>query len=231
MQALKEGNVRVSVDRVHDNAAAGEARLDIPYERFETHLTEIDVELPGNLSPEGSDLPADDRVGGARIDIVRTSQDETPPPVLEQPCDRRARLLVGSRAGVQDVGGALFPLVLDRIEEQVVASLENRDHGLSARRRPSAEHDLDPVLIDHPGQTRREDRWVRLPVFLDRNDPQPGVSDLDSSHVVDLSNGEELCLCDRVFRKSECPGSGVENTNAHVPVERRYIRVTAAAGC
>ncbi|CAM3640607.1 uncharacterized protein BN745_01606 [Klebsiella variicola CAG:634] len=72
---------------------------------------------------------AKDLVGGARIDVVGSQQEEAfgaAAVLAQQVFHRRDGLLVRRRAGIEDVGGHLFPFVLYRVEQQAVQLLKHR---------------------------------------------------------------------------------------------------------
>ena len=119
---LVEGNVGVAVDgRDHRGLLAGRAELlDVGDDRLPVAMTERrvvdhDVFLLDALRLQ---VGFEDLVGGARINVVGAGQH---PALhlffLHQVVDRRDRLLVRRRTGVEHVALALFALILHRIEQ------------------------------------------------------------------------------------------------------------------
>jgi hypothetical protein len=103
----------------------------------------------------------EDLVGRARIDVVGAFEH----PALDaldvaQIVDRRDRLLVGRGAGVEDVALALLALVLDRVEQDRVQLLEDRQHGFARDRGPAAEHHVDLFDLDQLARLLGEQRPV-----------------------------------------------------------------------
>jgi hypothetical protein len=79
----------------------------------------------------GLEIGLEDLVGGARIDIISARQH----PALHraaifahQIVDSRNRLLVGRGTGIEDILRAFLTLILDRIKEQAIQLLEDRQH-------------------------------------------------------------------------------------------------------
>ena len=101
------------------------------------------------LDPFGMQEGAEDLVGGARIDVVRPQQKETfsaAAVLAQQVFHRRDSLLVRRRAGIEDVGGHLFPFVLHRVEQQAVQFLKHRQDRFTRDRRPAAKHHRHFIL-------------------------------------------------------------------------------------
>ena len=74
-------------------------------------------------------------VGRARIDIVCPEQVEllvAAPFGTHQVFDRRRRLLIDGRPGVEHISGTLFAFVLDGIEEHPIILFEDRQHRFAA---------------------------------------------------------------------------------------------------
>jgi hypothetical protein len=96
----------------------------------------------------------------------------------DPPAQRGQELLVGQRAQVQRVIGALEPLELDRIEQEGFVLLDHRQHGPSRRRGPAAEHRPDAALARHElPRRRREARVVRGAVRQHRLHAPPADAD------------------------------------------------------
>jgi len=92
---------------------------------------------------------AENFVGGARIDVVGTQQEEAFRPAAvfaQQVFHRRNRLLVWRRAGVEDVRRHLFAFVLYRIEEQTVQLFEYRQNRFTRYGGPATEHRRHLIL-------------------------------------------------------------------------------------
>jgi hypothetical protein len=170
---LVERHVGVAVDRRnHGRLLAGGAELlDVGDDRLPVGMTERrvvdhDVLLGHAL---GEQIGLEDLVGRARIDVVGSGQH----PALNllllgEIVDRGDRLLVRRRAGVEDVALALLTLVLDRVEQDRVQLLEDRQHGFAGHRGPAAKYGRDLVLGDQLARLLGEERPVGGGVDHDR---------------------------------------------------------------
>ena len=101
-------------------------------------------------------------VGRAWVDVV--GADEYPALdllVVHQVVDRRDRLLVRGRAGIEDVARRLLTLVLHGVEEDRVQLLEHGEHRLAGHRGPAAEHHGHLVLGDQLAGLLCEKRPIR----------------------------------------------------------------------
>src|SRR5690606_28450373 len=79
-------------------------------------------------------------VGGAGVDIVGARQyPALHTHLVHQVIHRGNGLLVGGGAGIEDILGGLFTLVLHRVEHQAVEFFDHRQHGLAGHRGPAAE--------------------------------------------------------------------------------------------
>ncbi len=74
--------------------------------------------------------------------------------------DRRDRLLVRRGPGIEDVALTLLALVLDRIEQDRVQLLEDRQHRLAAHAGPSAEDRRHTIDLDQLARLLREERPI-----------------------------------------------------------------------
>ena len=164
-ELLVEGHVGVAVDGRHDRRLlAGRAELlDVGNDGLPVGMPErrvVDHDVLG-LHAFRLEVGLEDLVGRARIDVVRAGQH----PALHllfflQIVDRRDRLLVGRRAGVEHVALALLALVLHGVEEDAVELLEHRQHGLAGHRGPAAEHGRHLVRGDQLARLLGEQRPV-----------------------------------------------------------------------
>ena len=78
-----------------------------------------------------SQICLDDRVCRVRIDLVGAEQKpafDASALLAHQIAQGRKHLLVGNRAGVEDIARTFLPLELGRIEQQAVVLLEDRKH-------------------------------------------------------------------------------------------------------
>ena len=106
---------------------------------------------------------AKDLVGGARIDVVGSQQEEAfgaAAVLAQQVFHRRDGLLVRRRAGIEDVGGHLFPFVLYRVEQQAVQLLKHRQDRFTRDRGPAAKHHRHLVLGQQLARLLGEQRPV-----------------------------------------------------------------------
>ena len=172
-ELLVERHVRVAVDRRdHGGLLPRRAELlDVGHDRLPVGMPErrvVDHDVLGR-NPLRLQVRLEDLVRGARIDVVRPRQHPALHPFLvHQVVDRRDRLLVRRRAGIEDVALALLPLVLHRVEEDRVQLLEDRQHRLAADARPAAEDHVHALVGDEIARLLGEERPVRRRVDHDR---------------------------------------------------------------
>jgi hypothetical protein len=182
--ALEEGHVGVAVDGVEDRVGLG--RDDLLDGRTPLGLTELLVLLADDLDVVGGRPLLDLVVGRAREDVVGPDQEERLDVLLGlQVLQARQDLLVGRRAGVEDVRRRLETLVLDGVEEQVVEALEDRQHRLARRGGPAAEDRRDAVGLDELLGLLREDVRLGGAVLLDDLE----LLAVDAASGVDLVGG------------------------------------------
>ena len=133
-------------------------------------------------------------VGRAREDVVRADEEELLDlELLLEELQAGDDLLVGRRAGVEDVRRRLEALVLDGVVEQRLVALEDGQHRLAARRGPAAERGGDLVGRDELLRLLGERRPVRCAVLDD------GL-ELLAEHAalgVDLLDREQLGVAHR----------------------------------
>ena len=133
-QLFVERHVGIAIDGGdHCRFATGGEFFDIGDDGLVIAVAERGVDLLDIfvLDPFGMQEGAEDLVGGARIDVVRPQQKETfsaAAVLAQQVFHRRDSLLVRRRAGIEDVGGHLFPFILHRVEQQAVQLLKHRQH-------------------------------------------------------------------------------------------------------
>ena len=127
------------------------------------------------------------------------------------------RLLVGRGARVEDVVRRLLAFVLDRVEEQAVQLLEDREHGLSRHRSPAAEDDGHPVLLQELARLLGEERPVRRRVDDDR-------LELLAEHAalrVDLVDGHQRDVAQRRLADRHRARQRVQNADLDRVAGRR----------
>ena len=83
---------------------------------------------PSDLHAVGRGVRLDDLVGGAREDVVAADQEDLLLALLLEVVQAGDDLLVGGRAGVEDVRRLLQALVLHGVEQQRLVLLEDRQH-------------------------------------------------------------------------------------------------------
>ena len=131
-QLFVKRHVGIAVDGGdHRRFAAGGEFFDIGDDGLVIAIAERGVDFFDIfvLDPFGMQEGAKDLVGGARIDVVGSQQEEAfgaAAVLAQQVFHRRDGLLVRRRAGIEDVGGHLFPFVLYRVEQQAVQLLKHR---------------------------------------------------------------------------------------------------------
>ncbi len=118
-------------------------------------------------------------------------------------------LLVGRRAGVEDVLAQLLALVLHRVEEQAVQLLEHREHRLPRDRGPAAEDRGDLVLGQQLAGLLGEQRPVGGRVDHHRLDLLPQEAALG----VELVDGHQRDVLQRGLADRHRPGEGVEDSD------------------
>ena len=143
---LEERDVRVAVERVEHGV--GVRALHLRDDGGEVGVAQRGVLLALDLHAVRRRVRLDDLVGGLREDVVATHQEEALGALLLEVVERRHDLLVRRRARVEDVLRRLQALVLDRVEQQRVVALEDRQHRLARRRGPAAEHRGYAVAAD-----------------------------------------------------------------------------------
>ena len=201
---LDEADVRRAVDGVEDEVGLG--RHDLRHLGGPVVLVEGHVLLADDLDAELGRVELDDRVRGAREDVVAAGEEQPLHPLGGEEVHRRDDLLVGGRTGVVDVRRRLEALVLHRVEEQAVVLLDDRLDGLAGGRGPAAEDRADAVLGEQLLGLLREGGPVGGAVFLD-------VLDLlseDAAAGVDLVGGHVQHVGDGLLGDRHAAGEGVE---------------------
>ena len=117
---LDEADVRRAVDGVEDEVGLG--RHDLRHLGGPVVLVEGHVLLTDDLDAELGRVELDDRVRGAREDVVAAGEEQPLHALGLEEVHRRDDLLVGGRTGVVDVRRRLEALVLHRVEEQAVVA-------------------------------------------------------------------------------------------------------------
>ena len=84
--------------------------------------------------------------------------------IVHEAVDGWDRLLVGCGAGVENVLGRLFPLILHGVKEQSVQLLKNRKYGFPRDRGPTTEHHIDLLFLQQFASFFRKKwpvrRWI-----------------------------------------------------------------------
>ena len=126
----------------------GSGLIDVAHDRQEIPLPRLDVEVALRHHDPASARQelADETVGLARVNVVRTNQIEAWPVGLHQIAAKLDAVLIGSRARVDDVGRKFEAFVGRRIPEQTIETFGDRHDGLAARRRVAAEDRRHPVF-------------------------------------------------------------------------------------
>ncbi|MNG79974.1 hypothetical protein D3C79_385990 [compost metagenome] len=151
-QLFVERHVGVAVDGGdHRSFAAGGEFLDVGDDGLIIAVAERRIDLFDVLvlDPFSVQEGAQDLVGGARIHIIGTQQEEAlgrTAVFAQQVFHRRDRLLVRGGAGVEHVWRHLFPFVLHRVEQQPVQFFKHRQYRFARHRRPATEHRRHFVL-------------------------------------------------------------------------------------
>lgn len=111
-QRLEEGDVAVTIERVqNDIGLAGGDGLD---GGLDVRAAEQNVVFADHLTAQRADPILHDGMRGMRKDVVRADEEEAATEMIEGPFDGRNDLLIGRRAGIDDVRRLLQPLVLHR---------------------------------------------------------------------------------------------------------------------
>ena len=107
----EEMHVGIAGQRGDDGAVAAGEFADVVHPLVPGFLAERDVKLVHRIGADAArgEIIADDGVGGARIDVIGADQEEAPAPQMQQMIDRRQRLLLRRRAGIDDVRRLLLP--------------------------------------------------------------------------------------------------------------------------
>ncbi len=214
-ELLVEGHVGVAVDRrQHARVAAGREAFDLADDRLVVLMVERRVLLGDAVGRHalGPQERAQDLVGGPREHVVGPEQVE----LLEAAAllrhevfGARNQLLVGCRAGVEDVLRALLAFVLHRVEQEAVVVLEHGQHGLAADRRPAAEDDRHLVLKQKLLGLLREQIPVRGRVDDDGRD----LLAHDAALGVDLFHRHEHDVSERDFADGHRARERVEDAD------------------
>ena len=151
LDLLEEGDVLVTVQGVDDHTAVRQGFLDLGDDRSHLGVAQGQVVLTDHFATQGRELLLGDGVGGAGEDVVRTHQEEglaSGRRLLIHELGGRLRLLVRSGTGVEDVVGTLLTLVLNRVVEEGVLRLVDRQHRLAAGGGPATEDDGNLILVN-----------------------------------------------------------------------------------
>ena len=200
-QFLVERHVGVAVDRRdHGRLAALRELLDVGDDGLVVGMTERGVNLVdvAVLHALGMQEFTQDLVGRARIDVVGAQQH----PALgaaavfaHQVFHSGDGLLVGGCARIEHVLLKLFAFVLDRIEQQAVQFLEDREDRFARYRRPAAEHHGNLVLRQQPACLFSEKRPVRRRI----NDHGLELLAVHAALGVDLVDRHQRDILERCF--------------------------------
>ena len=154
------------------NTTSAPLRHDAVHGRVVLHVVERVVLLAHDRAPEAGDHLADLRVQHVRPDVVgRREVEGRGTGVLHEPREERLDLLGGDRSRAEDQRVALLALVLLGVDVQLSSALH---HGaldrLPRRAVDATEHDVDVVLVDHPGGRGRGGLVVGGAVLDDQPD-------------------------------------------------------------
>ena len=138
---------------------------------------------------------AHDAIGFARIDVVRADEVEAAAVIVDQEAAKGEAVLVRGGAGVDDVRRGLEALVQGRIPEQAIEPLDDRQHGLAARRGVAAEDGGDLVLDHQALGIMAESHRFRPRIVDDRHELAP----VDAAGGVDLLDRQQRALQLRVL--------------------------------
>ena len=155
---------------------------------------------------------AQDLVGGARIHVVGAQQHEAlglAAVLAHQVFHGRNRLLVGRRAGVEDVLLEFFTLVLHRVEQQAVEFLVHRQHRLAGHRSPAAEGHRHLVLGQQLAGLFGEQRPVGGRVHHHRFE----LLAHHATGLVDLVDGHQRGFLQRRFGNGHRAGQRMQDSD------------------
>jgi hypothetical protein len=116
------------------------------------------------------------------------------------PIDRRLCLLIGRCARVRNIFGTLFTLILNRVEQQMVAALKDWQHLFTASGSPSTQNHRYLVNVYQSLGQARKCRPVALPIFLYRYDLESLITYLNAARRIYFCDCHQLCLSDRMLR-------------------------------
>ncbi len=155
---------------------------------------------------------AKDFIGGARIDVIGTEQEEAlraAAILAHQVLHRRDRLLVRRGTCIEDVRRHLFALILHRVEQQPVEFFKDRQHRFTRHRCPAAEHGSDLILAQQLTGFLGEQRPVggrvnhyRLQLFTE-----------NAAFGVDLIDSHQRHIFQRRFRNRHRAGERVHDAH------------------
>ena len=226
-ELLVERHVGVAVDGRDDRGLlAGRAEpLDRRDARLPVGVAErrvVDRDVLG-LDALRLQVGLEDLVGRARIDVVGAFEHPAlHADVLHQVVDRGNRLLVRRGAGVDHVLRRLFAFVLDRVEQQAVVLLEDRQHRLARHRGPAAEHHRDLVLLEQLARLLGEQRPVRGRI----DDHRFELPAEQAALLVLLVDHHQ----DRVLQRGLADGHRAGQRVQHADLDGRRLRRDRAAG-
>ena len=183
---------------------------DLPDGGVDVGAAQQDVLLADHLAAQRLHVVADDRVRHVRKHVIGADQKDAPPDRVERPLHGRDDLLVRRGARVDDVGRRLQPLVLHRIEEQVVVLLDDRLDHLPAGRGPAAEDDADVLVDDQVAGQAGEGRPVGTAV----DDHRLDAAAEQAAGGVDLVDGHQRGARHRGFADGHRSGLRVEDADA-----------------
>ena len=143
---LEECDVGITVQRVHHRIRAGE--LELVDDGGEVGGAHWGIFLADHFHAIALGVRLDHAICGLREHIIGANQEQLLVALLLKVIKRRHNLLVRCSTRVEDVRAGFHALVLQRVEQQRVIRLEHRQHGLTRRGRPAAEHRGHAFLFD-----------------------------------------------------------------------------------
>ena len=203
-ELLVQRDVGVAHDGREDEVGLGLTDLvehGCEFRAAEGHVVLADDFATGAFEPDLGvlvGLLGPDVVGADKIDLLAK--------VLDHEGNEVLRVLVGKRAGVDDVLRALAAFIAGRVVEQVVAGHDDRGHGAAAGRRIAAKGGDHAVAQDQLADLFRVDLDVRLGVDDDWLDLHAGYAAIGVDFVdgvLDDLGGVVLDHCQRAGLREE----------------------------
>ena len=211
-----ERNIGIAIDGGHNRGAlafAGKAlharHNALPIGMAEGRVFFHDIGIRDALAVQEG---AQNAIGGARIDIIGAEQRNAArltTILRHQIFNRRNRLLVRRRAGVEDVLRLLLTFILHRVEQQTVQFFKHGQHGFAADRGPAAE---GHIHLRHLQQFARlfSKKW---PIGSGVHHHGFHTAPEQAAAAVDAFDHHQHGIAQRSFADGHGAGKGVQNAD------------------